>query len=78
MEGVKKRQIELKRQSIVAAIETSSINLNVGESETFHSIDAKTLIRIKTRLSRLKSEINMEFETKIDMDGSSLTIKRIA
>ncbi|MFR9166349.1 MAG: hypothetical protein ACLVKO_09120 [Dysgonomonas sp.] len=67
--GIKQRQIELKRQSQVSAIEADCLSLKIGEEKRFSIMDTLVHQRIRTRLSRQKASTLIVFETEVSKDN---------
>lgn len=76
MDTLKKRQIELERQSNVSEIEAVSLTLDVNNCRTFKIKDLQTYQRLRTRFNRLKSDTGRIYET--EMEGNNITVTRRA
>jgi|GEM_PF-3013854 len=76
MNTIAKRQKKLRRRANVAAMEDAALSLKAGESKAFKAVDVETVASIRMRLSRLKGEEGVSYETSIE--GNNIVITRIA
>ena len=76
MDALKKRQIELDRQTQVTSIESTCLQIKPGESRCFEIIDLETLARVRMRFSRLKADTGRAYSA--EMEGNSITVTRTA
>lgn len=73
-QSVKARIKELDRQTNVTAIESMCLSLKVGASKEHKILDLQSYQRVRTRLTRLKSETGFEWET--ELVGNKVKITR--